>query len=98
MAFSTNTLRVLYFTSAQCTVCHVILPKLKELVLQNFPTLVVEEIKAELSPEICGKYLTFSFPAIILLYNEQVMWKKAGIFSLIEVNTNITKALTQING
>jgi hypothetical protein len=75
-------------------VCHALLPKLEELVKNRYPTLKVEEIKAAGAPEMCGKYLIFSFPAIILLYNEQVIWKKAGVFSLSEVNFNINKALT----
>jgi thioredoxin-like negative regulator of GroEL len=90
-------LQILYFSSAKCSVCHALLPKIQEVVSNVDKFLKVTEIKAAESPEICGKYLIFSFPAVILLYKEKILWQKAGVFPIQEFKYHLNKALVEIN-
>ncbi|WP_086350775.1 thioredoxin family protein [Candidatus Enterococcus clewellii] len=55
----------LYVSQPDCSVCHSVLPKLKEL-LKNYPTIELGEIDGAEVPQITAMYQVFSAPTLLL--------------------------------
>ncbi|WP_127590421.1 thioredoxin family protein [Paenibacillus lautus] len=60
-----HTFSFLYVSRADCSVCHAILPKLREL-LTRFPSISLGHIQAEVVGEIASRYLIFTAPSLLL--------------------------------
>ena len=78
---------LLYFTSPSCTVCHSLRPKLEQMVHDKFPDIRFIPVDIAQQPELSAKYMVFAAPTMILLFEESVVYKRSGLFSLIEVET-----------
>lgn len=83
-------LQLLYFKSESCGVCHSIEPKIKEL-CEDYPAWECQYILASEHPDLCGKYLVFSSPAVLLLAEGKEIWRKAGIFSIGELENALER-------
>ncbi|OME91949.1 MULTISPECIES: thioredoxin family protein [Paenibacillus] len=60
-----HTFSFLYVSRQDCSVCHAILPKLREL-LDWFPRISLGHIQGEAVGEIASRYLIFTAPALLL--------------------------------
>ncbi|WP_289372439.1 thioredoxin family protein [Paenibacillus silvae] len=65
-----NRLSMLYVSQDDCSVCHAIYPKLKEL-LNHYPEIKLAHIDASQVEAVAGKLLTFTVPTIILFYDQR---------------------------
>lgn len=83
-------LQLLYFKSESCSVCHSLEPKIKEL-CRDYPGWQCQFVQASGHPDLCGKYLVFSSPAILLLSEGKEIWRKAGIFSIGELENALER-------
>lgn len=63
-------LSFLYVSRQDCSVCHAILPKLREL-LERFPSIKLGYIQAEEVGEIASKYLIFTAPTLLFFIEEK---------------------------
>lgn len=62
---SNHPLSFLYVSRPSCSVCHAVLPQLRELLTQ-FPLIQLGSINAESVEEVAGKYMVFSVPTLLL--------------------------------
>ncbi|MEK3737940.1 thioredoxin family protein [Paenibacillus sp. FSL F4-0122] len=62
-------LSFLYISKPDCSICHALLPKLKEL-LSHYPIIRLGHIDASKVEEVAGKFLILSAP-MMLLFIEQ---------------------------
>lgn len=57
---------ILYFNAQNCNVCHVVFPKLMNLV-DDYP-ITVAKINVDEQMEIAGQSLVFTVPTILMMY------------------------------
>lgn len=65
-----NKLSFLYISRPECSVCHAILPKLREL-LNLYPQIHLGHINANQVEEVAAKYLVFAVPTLLLLVEKK---------------------------
>lgn len=63
-------LSLLYVSRPECSVCHAILPKLREL-LNDYPSIFLGHVDANQVPEVAGRFLVFSVPTMLLLIDQK---------------------------
>jgi len=68
-------LSFLYVSRQDCSVCHAILPKLREL-LERFPSISLGHIQAETVGEIASKYLIFTAPTLLFFIEGKEMLRE----------------------
>lgn len=63
-------LSFLYFSTPECSTCHAILPKLRELLVE-YPLISLGHIDASQVKEIAERYLILSAPIMILMIEQK---------------------------
>ncbi len=77
--------RVLYFSSPGCSVCHVLKPKVKQLVQVRYPHLEWQEINIAEQREMAAQYRVFTVPVLIIELEGKEYVRLIRAFSLGEV-------------
>ncbi len=91
-------LSLLYFSSPACSVCHALLPKVRQLISAHFPALTLEQIAIDQQPERAAAHHVFSAPTIILMYGQQEQWRLSGVFSLLDLQGQIERPYLMLLG
>lgn len=60
----------LYVTRPECSVCHAILPKLREL-LDDYPLIQLGHVDANKVEEVAEKFLIFTVPIMLLMIDQK---------------------------
>lgn len=63
---SSKAIVVGYFSHDKCNVCTVLLPKVEQLVLQDFPKVELAYCNIEHAPELAAQQSVFTAPAIVI--------------------------------
>lgn len=63
-------LSFLYVSRPECTVCHAILPKLREL-LESYPRVQLGHINADQVEAVAGHFGIFAVPAMVLMIEQK---------------------------
>lgn len=63
-------LSFLYVSTPECSTCHAILPKLREL-LDQYPHILLGHIDARQVEEVAGKFLILTAPIMLLMINQK---------------------------
>ncbi|MNH98456.1 Thioredoxin [compost metagenome] len=63
-------LNFLYISRPECSVCHAILPKLREL-LDHYPQIYLGHINANQVEEVAAKFLVFTVPTLLLMVEKK---------------------------
>ncbi|PCH54083.1 MAG: thiol reductase thioredoxin [Flavobacteriaceae bacterium] len=78
---------LLYFNTISCNVGESLVPKVKNLLINNFPKINFYTIDLNFSPEIGAKYSAFIEPTIIVFFEGKETIRKSrnvGIYELQE--------------
>ncbi len=59
---------ILYFSHDACSVCKVLLPKIKELVDTTFPKLELKYINTMEQADIAASYQVFTVPTVLVFF------------------------------
>jgi thioredoxin 1 len=59
---------LLYFTSPDCIVCKVLLPKVRDLVVSKFPLLKLHVVDIASNIGMTGKYQIHTVPVILVFF------------------------------
>lgn len=86
----------LYFSSKKCAPCLSIRPKLEEL-FDLHPDILFNIIDIEAHPEVRGNFAVFSAPTVLIFVNGAEYIRKAGIFSINELEHELQKLIDIIN-
>ncbi|MFF2019908.1 MULTISPECIES: thioredoxin family protein [Paenibacillus] len=65
-----NELSFLYVSRPECSVCHAILPKLREL-LDAYPQIHLGHIDANVVEEVASQFLIFTVPVMLLMAGQR---------------------------
>jgi len=69
---------LIYFSSPDCQVCHVLKPKIEAVVNERFPQVEMLDVNIALAPELAAIYSVFAAPTIIIWVEgkESVRWSR----------------------
>jgi len=81
----------LYFTSPKCNVCKVLKPKVRELVEQKFPEMVLHFINIAENPVIAAEFQVFTVPVILIYFEGREYIRKVRNIGIIELEKEITR-------
>lgn len=65
-----NVMCVVYFSSSSCSVCHALLPKIKEVLL-DYPNIKFAQVEITDIPQSSGEYSIFTFPTILIFIDKK---------------------------
>ena len=57
---------MLYFSSPECGVCHVLKPRITALLAEQFPRVVFAEVDCAETPALAALYQVFTVPVVLL--------------------------------
>ncbi|MEO2203637.1 thioredoxin family protein [Paenibacillus pabuli] len=60
----------LYVSRKECSVCHALLPKIREL-LQPYPSIALGHIDANQVEEVASRFLIFTVPIMLVLVEQK---------------------------
>lgn len=86
-------LEMIYFSQPDCGVCHSLKEKVEKLVREQFNEISFKEINIALEPEQGARYMIFSSPVIVVLYDGKEVYRKAGNFALHQFQQEIERLL-----
>jgi thioredoxin 1 len=83
-------IRVLYFSTPDCAVCHSLRPKIQEMV-SHFADVEFRYVDCTQEKFECGQNQVFAVPTIILFYENRQVKRFSRIFSVEKVQGWIEK-------
>ncbi|WP_306465158.1 thioredoxin family protein [Thermaerobacillus caldiproteolyticus] len=93
---SNHHLAFLYISRTNCSVCHALLPKIKE-VMGDFPKIQLSLVNADHVPAIAGHLSIFTVPVIILYVDGKEILREARFVHVEQFREKVKKvySLTQ---
>ncbi len=88
---------LLYISRPECTVCHAVLPKLREL-LVHYPQIYLGHINANQVEAIAAKFLTFTVPTMILMIEQKEYLRADRFVRFDDLNKLIERILGMNTG
>jgi len=73
-----NTLAFLYISKTNCSVCHGLLPQVKQM-MENYPKIKTAHINTDDIPKIAGKFSIFAVPVLLLFVEGKEYIREARI-------------------
>jgi len=61
--------KLVYFSHLQCNVCKVLKPKIRELIQNNFPQMMLYYVNIKEHPDMAGQFSVFSVPTILVFFD-----------------------------
>ncbi|GET30062.1 co-chaperone YbbN [Prolixibacter sp. SD074] len=87
----TKALVLLYFTGPNCSVCHVLRPKVEALVQREFPKVAFRAVSVDQEPELAASFLVFTVPTVIFFAEGKETFRKVRAFSLDELQGDMSR-------
>ncbi len=86
-----NLHEALYFSTAQCSVCHALLPKLKIWMQEKYPMLPLVEVDSNQDPELAQKYQIYTAPVLVIKLEGKEFFRFTRAFSLGEIASKLDR-------
>jgi thioredoxin-like negative regulator of GroEL len=80
-----------YFSTASCSVCHVLKPKVYEMVKDSFPNLKMVFVESDKSPELAAQYRVFTAPTVVVFFAGRETIRKSRAFGVDELKQEIAR-------
>ena len=80
-----------YFSTAQCSVCKVLKPKLKQMIEEGFPEFRLFYIDIEKFPLIAGQMSIFAIPTLLIFFEGKEFYRISRNISLDELQKTIER-------
>ena len=84
------------FGGKECNVCHVIKPKLIELIETNYPKIKMVYIDCHVNTKVCSQQGVFSLPVVQVFFTGQKFIEEVRTFSLKKLSDDLIKTYTLI--
>lgn len=84
-----------YISREDCSVCHVLLPKLKKL-SEKYLDADFVEIDLEVIPQAAGEFSVFSIPALIVYSEGKELYRGARFFNMGELEEKLDRYYSAI--
>lgn len=85
-----NDITLIYFSTIDCSVCHALLPKVKNMLLK-YPNIKSGRVEMTEVLEATGKYSVYTIPTILVFIHGKETIRKSRHLSLGEVEDNIKR-------
>lgn len=82
---------LVYFSHQNCNVCKVLKPKVKDLVVNNFPHITLLYVDTVKYPEVAGQYSVFTVPTILVFFDGKEYIRESRHISLSAFSERIDK-------
>lgn len=76
-----NIIAMIYFTSAGCSVCGALLPKIEEMIVK-FPKIEIRKVQVDKFTEAAGQYSIFTLPAVLVYIEGKEIIREARFISV----------------
>lgn len=73
---------VLYFSGEDCSVCHVLYPKVEAMLQERFPKVELARINCTAAPEAAAQFGVFAVPTVVIYFDGHEAQRFARNFSI----------------
>lgn len=80
-----------YFSTETCSVCHVLKPKVLEMVKVSFPFMKMVFVESDKSPELAAAYQIFTAPTVVVFFAGRETIRKSRAFGINELKEEISR-------
>ncbi|MBR8536777.1 thioredoxin family protein [Carboxylicivirga sediminis] len=80
-----------YFSHQHCNVCKVLMPKVKQLLKQEFPKMAFQYVNIEEEPEVAASHQVFTVPTILVLFEGREYYRFARNVSIVQLKEAIER-------
>jgi len=95
-AINNNIGTMIYFYSDKCAPCVSLRPKVKELVDEKFPKMVLAFVNSEKYPELPAKYSAYSSPTLIIFFEGKEYKRESKYISIPQLAESIARPYNMI--
>nr|WP_314462985.1 thioredoxin family protein [uncultured Clostridium sp.] len=85
-----NKVTMLYFSSQNCSVCVVLLPKIKEI-LKKYSKIAFAKVEIDEVQLAVGKYSVFTAPTVIMFFEGKEIIRRSRLISVLELQEKIER-------
>ena len=82
---------VVLFGGKECNVCHVIKPKLIELMTEHYPKMTLAYVDCHVTTDICAQNGVLSLPTLQVYFTGQKFFEEVRTFSLQKVAQDMAR-------
>jgi thioredoxin-like negative regulator of GroEL len=86
-----NKVALVYFSHQQCNVCKVLKPKIRELIVNNYPNVALFYVDTVKYPEVPGQYSVFAVPTVLVFVEEKEYIRESRHISVASFSERINK-------
>lgn len=87
-----------YFSTDACSVCHVLKPKVEELLHAEFPQMKMAYVKSDEQPEIAASNRVFTAPTVVIFFEGREYIRKSRAFGVGELRQEIMRIYDMVFG
>ncbi len=80
-----------YFSTANCSVCKVLKPKVVGMVSTEFPKLTMVYVESDKYPELAAQNRVFTAPTVIVFFDGHETIRKSRSFGVDELKSEIQR-------
>lgn len=80
-----------YFSTETCSVCHVLKPKVIEMVSESFPKMKMVFIESDKLPELAAQNRVFTAPTVVVFFAGRETIRKSRAFGVDELKSEIAR-------
>jgi len=91
MSLKTPAVEVCFFSGKDCTVCHALEPKVKDLLKEKFPPVSYRSIDIKEEVVLAAQYSVFTLPVLLILIDGKEQNRFVRSFSVSEVEEKLNR-------
>lgn len=92
-----NQLSFLYISRSNCSVCHALLPQVREL-MTKYPEIKLGHINADIVEEVAGRFSIFTVPVLLLFVEGKEYLREARIVHMDLFDEKVNKIYENVMG
>lgn len=90
-AIENNRSVLAYFSTESCSVCHVLKPKVEQMVAREFPQIKLLYIPSDQLPEVAAQNRMFTAPTVLVFFEGKETIRKSRAFGIEELLADIQR-------
>ncbi len=83
--------KIIYIYNEKCSVCRALMPKVENLISEEFPKIELEILNIEKYPKKVAEYNVFAAPTLILIIEGKESLRYVRNFSIFELRNKIER-------
>jgi thioredoxin-like negative regulator of GroEL len=90
-AVESNKAVLAYFSTETCSVCHVLKPKVEQMISRDFPQIKRYYIPSDQQPEVAAQNRIFTAPTMLVFFEGRETIRKSRTFGIEELKAEIQR-------